>query len=125
MTSSIKSQPDPDDLEDFVFTKAEKVCRFGSVGNDKICPRSEKPKHGMNKICPCQVGYATHYIPLGRDISYNYIPEEASYCSYEFQQLGVAVATGHINIYMPMLLNIRKTLVDVCTCMVMIQVEIT
>ena len=53
----------------------------------------------MNKICPCQVGYATHYIPLGRDISYNYIPEEASYCSYEFQQLGVAVATGHINIY--------------------------
>ena len=37
MVSSIKSLPDPDDLEDFVLTKAEKVCRFGSpVGNDEI-----------------------------------------------------------------------------------------
>ena len=37
MASSIKSQPNPDDLQDFVLTKAEKVCCFGSpVGNDKI-----------------------------------------------------------------------------------------
>ena len=41
MASSIKSQPDPNDLEDFALTKAEKVRRFGSVGNDKIRPRSE------------------------------------------------------------------------------------
>ena len=41
MASSIKSQPDPNDLEDFELTKAEKVHRFGSVGNDKIRPRSE------------------------------------------------------------------------------------
>ena len=41
MASSIKSQPDPDDLEDFALTKAEKMRRFGSVDNDKISPRSE------------------------------------------------------------------------------------
>ena len=41
MASSIKSQPDPKDLEDFELTKAEKVHRFGSVGNGKIRPRSE------------------------------------------------------------------------------------
>ena len=41
MASSIKSQPDPNDLEDFELTKAEKVHRFGSVGNGKIRPRSE------------------------------------------------------------------------------------
>ena len=41
MASSIKSHHDPDDREDFVLTKAERVCRFGSVDNDKICPRSE------------------------------------------------------------------------------------
>ena len=34
MASSIKSQPDPNHLEDFMLTKAEKVCRFGSVGSD-------------------------------------------------------------------------------------------
>ena len=37
MVSIIKSLPDPNDLEDFVLTKAEKVCHFGSpVGNDEI-----------------------------------------------------------------------------------------
>ena len=41
MASSIKLQPDPDDLEDFVLTKAEKVHYFGSAGNDKIRLRSE------------------------------------------------------------------------------------
>ena len=41
MASSIKLQPDPDDLEDFMLTKVEKVRRFGSVGNDKICSKSE------------------------------------------------------------------------------------
>ena len=41
MASSIKSQPDPSDLEYFALTKAEKVHRFGSVGNDKIRARSE------------------------------------------------------------------------------------
>ena len=41
MASSIKSQPDPDDLKDSALTKAERVCRFGSVGNYKIRPRSE------------------------------------------------------------------------------------
>ena len=41
MGSNIKSQPDPDNLEDFAMTKAEKVHHFGSVGNDKIRPRSE------------------------------------------------------------------------------------
>ena len=41
MASSIKSQPDTVDLEDFALIKAEKVCRFGSVGNDKMHPRSE------------------------------------------------------------------------------------
>ena len=41
MASSIKSQPDPNDLEDFALTKAEKVCHFGPVGNNKIRPRSE------------------------------------------------------------------------------------
>ena len=41
MASSVKSQPDPNDLEDFALTKAEKVCHFGSVGNEKIYPRSE------------------------------------------------------------------------------------
>ena len=40
MASSIKWQPDPNDLEDFVLIKAEKVRRFGSVGN-KIHARSE------------------------------------------------------------------------------------
>ena len=65
MASSIKSQPDPDDQEDSVLTKAEKVCRFGSVGNNKICPRSENPKHGIN---PCQEEYATRYIPWERPV---------------------------------------------------------
>ena len=41
MASSIKSQADPNDLEDFVLTKAEKVRRLRFVGNDKIRPRSE------------------------------------------------------------------------------------
>ena len=41
MASSIKLHPDPNDLEEFVLTKAEKVCRFGSVDNDKIRLRSE------------------------------------------------------------------------------------
>ena len=41
MASNIKSQPDPNGLEDVELTKAEKVHRFGSVGNDKIRPRSE------------------------------------------------------------------------------------
>ena len=41
MVSSIKSQPDPDDLEDFALIKADKVHRFGSVDNDKIRPKSE------------------------------------------------------------------------------------
>ena len=41
MASSIKSQHDPNDLEDFALTKAEKVCHLRSVGNDKIRPRSE------------------------------------------------------------------------------------
>ena len=41
MASSIKLQPDPNDLEDFVLTKAEKVCHFGFVGNDKTRLRSE------------------------------------------------------------------------------------
>ena len=37
MVSSIKSLPDPNDLEEFVLTKAEKLCHFGSlVGNDEI-----------------------------------------------------------------------------------------
>ena len=39
--SSIKSQPDPDNLEDFALTKAEKVDSFDSVGNDETRPRSE------------------------------------------------------------------------------------
>ena len=41
MASSIKSKPDPNDLENFALTKAEKVRHCGSVGNDTICPRSE------------------------------------------------------------------------------------
>ena len=41
MASSIQSQPDSDDLKDFMLTKANKVRHFGSVGNDKIRPRSE------------------------------------------------------------------------------------
>ena len=41
MDFSIKSQPDPKDLEDVELTKAEKVHRFGSVGNGNIRPRSE------------------------------------------------------------------------------------
>ena len=54
MASSIKLQLDPDDLDDLVLITAEKVHWFGSVGNDKIRPRSENAKHGINKICPCQ-----------------------------------------------------------------------
>ena len=41
MASSIKLQPDANNLEDFALAKAEKICRFGSVGNDKIRSRSE------------------------------------------------------------------------------------
>ena len=41
MASSIKSQADPNDLEDFAMIKAEKVRHLRSVSNDKICLRSE------------------------------------------------------------------------------------
>ena len=41
MASSIKSQPDPDNLEDFALAKAEKVNCFDSVGNYETRPRSE------------------------------------------------------------------------------------
>ena len=41
MASSIKLQPDSDDLKEFVLTKAEKMHCFGSVGNNKIRPMSE------------------------------------------------------------------------------------
>ena len=41
MALNIKPQLYSDDLEDFALTKAEKMRRFGFVGNDKIRPRSE------------------------------------------------------------------------------------
>ena len=41
MASSIKLEPDPDDLEASALIKAEKVRHFGSVGSNKIHPRSK------------------------------------------------------------------------------------
>ena len=66
MASSIKSQPDPNDLEEFALTKAEKVCHFGLLATTRYAP-------GQNSLNMVQIRYVPakrDVDPLGRDISF-------------------------------------------------------
>ena len=73
---SIKSQPDPDDLEDFVLTKAENVHCFGSPVGNKICETIDQciPKNTQNEtILEFQDLSFTYHVSFAISISYEIV----------------------------------------------------